>query len=263
MLKVIRDTGRTTRAELAEVTGLSRSTLSERLDALMGSALIRQGDAMPSDGGRPRGTVELNPSAGVLLVADVDATRTRLALLDLAAAPLGETSEAIAVTDGPPRCSRPSPLGFEGLLLAAGRRTEDVRGVGVALPGPVAFSTGRPVHPPLMPGWHEFPVREWFVDRYGAPVVVDNDVNVMAFGEQQTWFDDCEQLLFVKVGAGIGCGISATGRILRGADGAAGDIGHMGVTGAGRRPVQLRQPRMSRGGRRRCRDRRAAGGGGS
>ena len=82
-----------------------------------------------------------------------------------------------------------------------------------------------------MPGWHEFPVRDWLVDRYGVPVIVDNDVNVMAFGEQQTWFEDCDQLLFVKVGAGIGCGISAMGQILRGADGAAGDIGHMRVTG--------------------------------
>ena len=82
-----------------------------------------------------------------------------------------------------------------------------------------------------MPGWHEFPVRDWFVDRYSVPVVVDNDVNLMAFGEQQTWFDDCAHLLFVQVGAGIGCGICANGRILRGAEGAAGDVGHIRIAG--------------------------------
>jgi predicted NBD/HSP70 family sugar kinase len=231
VLMAIRSTGRATRAELAEVTGLSRSTLAERLDVLMESALIRQGDAMPSGGGRPRSTVELNPSAGVLLVADVEAVRTRLAVLDLAAAPLGETSEPIAVADGPAAVLEAIALGFERLLGAVGRKVADVRGIGIAVPGPVAFATGRPVQPPLMPGWHEFPIRDWFADRYGVPVIVDNDVNVMAFGEQQTWLEDCEQLLFVKVGAGIGCGISSMGQILRGADGAAGDIGHMRVTG--------------------------------
>jgi predicted NBD/HSP70 family sugar kinase len=231
VLQAIRSTGCATRAELAEATGLSRSTLAERLEVLMGSTLIRPGDAMPSDGGRPRSTVELNPSAGVLLVADVEATRTVLAVLDLAAATLGEATDAIAVADGPSAALEAIDLGFERLLRVAGRRSEEVRGVGIAVPSPVAFATGRPVRPPLMPGWHEFPIREWFADRYEATVIVDNDVNAMAFGEQQTWYGECEQLLFVKIGAGIGCGISSMGQILRGADGAAGDIGHMRVTG--------------------------------
>ena len=152
-------------------------------------------------------------------------------MLDLAGAPLAETSEAIAVADGPAAVLEAIALGFERLLGAVGRPIVDVRGIGIAVPGPVAFATGRPVQPPLMPGWHEFPIRDWFADRYGVPVIVDNDVNVMAFGEQQTWLTDCEQLLFVKVGAGIGCGISSMGQILRGADGAAGDIGHIRVTG--------------------------------
>ena len=101
VLKIIRATGRSTRAELAEATGLSRSSLSDRLDALMASELVREAGLLPSNGGRPRSTLELNPSGGLLLVADVGATRTRLALLDLAATALGEVSETIAVADGP------------------------------------------------------------------------------------------------------------------------------------------------------------------
>ena len=231
VLNVIRATGRATRAELAEATGLSRSTLSERLDALMSSDLVREAGAVPSNGGRPRSTVELNPAGGVLLVADVGSTGTRLALMDLAATSLGETSETLAVADGPSAVLEAVAAAFGRLLRSAGRREEELRGIALGLPGPVSFSTGRPVHPPLMPGWHEFPVRDWLADRFGVPAVVDNDVNLMAFGEQQTWFDDCAHLLFVKVGAGIGCGISANGRILRGAEGAAGDVGHMRVTG--------------------------------
>jgi predicted NBD/HSP70 family sugar kinase len=231
VLKVIREVGRATRAELAEATGLSRSTLSGRLDALLAAELVREGGAVPSDGGRPRGTLELNPSAGVLLVADVEATRTRVALFDLAAGPLGELNEPLAVADGPAPYLEGLTAVFDRLLREAERADEDVHGIGVGLPAPVSYSAGSPVHPPLMPGWHEFPVRDWLVDHYAVPVVVDNDVNVMAFGEQQTWFEDTDHLLFVKVGAGIGCGVAAMGHILRGADGAAGDIGHVRVAG--------------------------------
>ena len=55
-------------------------------------------------------------------------------------------------------------------------------GIGIGVPGPVEFGTGRPFSPPIMPGWDGYPVRERFAARYGAPVWVDNDVNVLALG---------------------------------------------------------------------------------
>jgi predicted NBD/HSP70 family sugar kinase len=231
VLNVIREIGGTTRTELAEVTGLSRSALADRLEALMESQLVRETGATPRERGRPRGTVEFNPSSGTLLVAEVGVSEAVLALLDLAPSALAEHTEPIAVADGPSSVLEAVDAGFARLLRLAGRRREDVRGIGVGVPGPVSFSTGRPVDPPLMPGWHEFPVRDWFARRYGVTVLVDNDVNVMALGEQRTWLDDCMHVLFVNVGAGIGCGIVAERQILRGADGAAGGIGHIRVTG--------------------------------
>jgi predicted NBD/HSP70 family sugar kinase len=105
-----------------------------------------------------------------------------------------------------------------------------VRGIGVGVPGPVAFDSGRPVNPPIMPGWDDFPIPEWFAGRYAAPVLVDNDVNIMARGEHWVHWRATEHLLLVKVGTGIGCGIVADGHIHRGARGAAGDIGHIRAT---------------------------------
>ena len=231
LLGLIRASGATTRSELIEATGLSRSTVSDRVDALILSDLVREAGATPSDGGRPRGTLEFNPAAGVVLVADLGASHACVALMDLAGGVIAQQYMPIAVADGPLPVLGAVHERFGALLGEAGRGPPDVRGVGVGLPGPVAFSTGRLTHPPLMPGWHGFGVRDWFADRYRAPVVVDNDVNVMAFGEQQTWYPDCEHLLFVKVGTGIGCGIIAGGRVMRGAQGAAGDIGHIRVSG--------------------------------
>ena len=98
------------------------------------------------------------------------------------------------------------------------------------MPGPVEFDSGRPVNPPIMPGWDDFPIPDWFEGRYSAPVLVDNDVNIMARGEHRMHWPETEHLLLIKVGTGIGCGIVADGQIHRGARGAAGDIGHIQAT---------------------------------
>ncbi len=130
------------------------------------------------------------------------------------------------------------------------------------MPGPVEFATGRPVNPPIMPGWDDFPIPEWFASRYSAPVLVDNDVNIMALGEHWMHWRETEHLLLIKVGTGIGCGIVADGHIHRGAQGAAGDIGHIRVPDQRRRHLPLRQRRLPRGGRRRPGARTAARRGG-
>ena len=110
-------------------------------------------------------------------------------------------------------------------------RTPDapVWGIAVGVPGPVDFATGRPVAPPIMPGWNGFDVRRRFEQRYEAPVWVDNDVNLLAFGERARRGDDHLDLIYCKIGSGIGAGLLSHGRIHRGANGAAGDIGHVRV----------------------------------
>jgi predicted NBD/HSP70 family sugar kinase len=97
----------------------------------------------------------------------------------------------------------------------------------VGIPGPVEFSTGRPSHPPIMPGWHDHPIPSAF-GRYECPVYVDNDVNVMALGEMGV-AGSAQDVLVVKVGTGIGCGVIVDGTVYRGAQGSAGDIGHIHV----------------------------------
>ena len=105
-----------------------------------------------------------------------------------------------------------------------------VWGVGVGLPGPVEFETGTPVSPPIMPGWDGFDVRSFFATRYHAPVWVDNDVNVMALGELRGGLATGHRdVVFVKIGTGIGAGLVSRGLLHRGAQGCAGDIGHMAV----------------------------------
>ena len=230
LLHLIRDEVAVTRADLARVTGLARSTVAQRVEALIASGLVYDSGVSISTGGRPPAVLAFNRDAGVVLQPDLGATHARLAVSDLAGTPLAERAADLDIALGPERVLEWVDERFAELLDEVGRSAADVRGVGVGVPGPVEFASGRPVNPPIMQGWDAFPIPDWFDGRYAAPVLVDNDVNIMARGEHRTHWRDTQHLLLIKVGTGIGCGIVADGHIHRGARGAAGDIGHIRVT---------------------------------
>ena len=229
VLRLIREGDAVTRADLARATGLARSTVAQRVDALLAHSLVYETGGSSSTGGRPPSILAFNDGGGVILAADLGATHSRVGVTDLAGEPLTERAADIDISLGPERVLDWLP--FTEMLKEVGRSAADVRGIGIGVPGPVAFSEGRPFNPPIMPGWDGFSIPDWFASHYEAPVLVDNDVNIMALGEHWTSWRECEHLLFVKVGTGIGCGIVAGGRIHRGAEGAAGDIGHIRISG--------------------------------
>ncbi|HSK88742.1 MAG TPA: ROK family protein, partial [Anaerolineales bacterium] len=114
---------------------------------------------------------------------------------------------------------------------AQGAIPDQILGIGVGVPGPVDFARGVLVAPPLMPEWEDFPIRDFFKKTFGSAfVVVDNDVNIMALGEQRAGDGaGIDHFIFVKIGTGIGAGIISNGKIHRGSDGCAGDVGHICV----------------------------------
>ena len=230
LLRLIREEVAVTRADLARVTGLARSTVAQRVDALLGQGLVYETGGSPSTGGRPPTVLTFNRDAGVVLVADLGATHARVAVSDLVGTPLAEQAADLDIAVGPEHALDWVEERFTELLAEIERPRDDVRGIGIGVPGPVAYDSGRPVSPPIMPGWDGFPIPDWFAGRYAARVLVDNDVNIMARGEHRMHWSETEHLLLIKVGTGIGCGIVADGHIHRGARGAAGDIGHIRAT---------------------------------
>jgi predicted NBD/HSP70 family sugar kinase len=228
VLRVVREAGTITRAELARRTGLGRSTVAQRVDALLKHGLLYEAGENASTGGRRATALAFNDRSGVVLCADLGATHSRLAISDLGGAPLAEQATDLDIAAGPDAVLPVVHEHFERLLAEAGREGGNVQGIGIGVPGPVAFDVGEPTNPPIMPGWDRFSIPGWFAERYeDAPVLVDNDVNIMALGEHWTHWRDREHFLFIKVGTGIGCGIIAGGELHRGAKGAAGDIGHI------------------------------------
>jgi glucokinase-like ROK family protein len=233
ILGEIRTAGSFSRSELVARTGLTRGIVAQRIGELLELGLVLEGEVGPSTGGRPPRRVSFRADAGHLLVADLGATSIDVAVTDLEGRILGHRDEPADVSAGPERClSRVEEL-FDQLTGATRDLPGRLWGVGIGVPGPVEFRSGRPVSPPIMPGWDGYPVRERFADRYGAPVWVDNDVNILALGEWRSGIaQGHDNVVVVKIGTGIGAGIISNGRIHRGTQGAAGDVGHIQVVDA-------------------------------
>ena len=232
LLKLIRRGEASTRAELVDLTGMARSTVSQRIDHLLANRLLIEVGEAPSTGGRRPTLLEFNRDAGVVLVADLGATHSRLAVCNLMAEPIAEIAARRDIADGPEAIISWVESEFRALLDTAGRSVSGVMGIGIGLPGPVEFASGHAVLPPIMPGWDGYDVRGRLEESFGVPTLVDNDVNIMALGEWWAMEDPVDNLVFVKVGTGIGSGLILGGTLQRGHDGAAGDIGHIQIGGS-------------------------------
>ncbi|MEW2133627.1 ROK family protein [Streptomyces sp. NPDC005435] len=239
LLELVRSGRAVTRGALQHVTGLSRATVGQRLDRLFRAGWLREGAGGPVDsplGGRPAVTLEFDGSHAVVLAADLDTRHARAAVLTLTGDLLAEHSGTLAVEDGPEAVLAELGRWFARLLTEAGHRPEEVCGIGLGVPGPVDSETGRVIQPPMMTGWDGYDIRgrlsRAFTEHTGAPavpVLVDNDANLMAYGEQRAGHPDCGAFVLVKVSTGIGAGVVVDGALYRGIDGGAGDIGHIRV----------------------------------
>ncbi|KPI05558.1 Glucokinase [Actinobacteria bacterium OK074] len=239
LLELVRTGRATTRGALQQATGLSRATVGQRLDRLFRAGWLREGAGGPVDsplGGRPSITLEFDDGHAVVLAADLDTRHARAAVLTLTGEILAERAGTLVVEDGPDAVLGELAAWFAEVLEKAGKPPRAVCGIGLAVPGPVDSDTGRVVQPPIMPGWDGYDIRgrlgRAFAEHGGPsdlPVLVDNDANLMAYGEQTTAHPDCSAFVLVKVSTGIGAGLVVGGRIFRGIDGGAGDIGHIRV----------------------------------
>ncbi|WP_199434881.1 ROK family protein [Qaidamihabitans albus] len=234
VLDLVRTGTARTRPEIGRRSGLGRTVVTQRVSQLAACGLVEEGALGPSSGGRAPRELRFRALAGVILAAELGATSIGVGVTDLAGSVLAEREEPTDIALGPePVLDRVEEL--FGQLLEEVREAHPgerpaVWGVGIGLPGPVEFATGRPSAPPIMPGWDGYPVRDRLAERFGAPVWVDNEVNTMALGELRAGSARGQRdILYVKIGTGIGAGLVSGGRLHRGSQGCAGDIGHAAV----------------------------------
>jgi glucokinase-like ROK family protein len=223
-----------TRTELGLRLGVGRNAVGHEVRRLLDAGVLEAAGFTESRGGRRSLLVRVSAAAGYVGAIDLGATSIDVAITTLASEVVAQAAEEIDVAVGPGPILDKAAAMLRDLLAGQGADLSDLRAVGLGVPGPVAQADGHVVAPPLMPGWNDFPVRDAFAELVACPVFVDNDVNLMAIGEHARGVArDVGDFVFVKVGTGIGTGLFVNFALVRGADGCAGDLGHVCVEPAG------------------------------
>jgi glucokinase-like ROK family protein len=235
VIRVLRMSGQTSRTEISNITGWSRAKTSQEVNTLIEKGYLEEAGAGISNGGRRPRLLRFNRHLGYIVGIDIGATSVEVALADITGVVLRRVYEPADVRQPPEEllgnCSRL----ILDLTVAHDIHPGQILGIGVGVPGPVNFARGVLVAPPLMPDWENYPIRDFFKGTFSSAfVVVDNDVNIMALGEQRAGeAANVDHFLVIKIGTGIGCGIMINRKIHRGSDGCAGDIGHICVDKGG------------------------------
>jgi len=235
IFRIIKDIGPLSRTDIVKKTGLSKSTVSVHTRKLLEMGLIKKAAAEAESAGsvgRNRQLLKFAKNNGYVIAIDLGATSLNVAVCNLDAEIIELKRKDILVNNGPKKIMNQIDQLIEELLQNNNLNQKKIFGIGMGVPGPVEFSKGLPVSPPIMPGWHLSPLKKILQEKYNCPVFIDNDVNVMAVGEKHAGLGrDVSNFIFIKIGTGIGAGIICEDKLYRGSKGCAGDIGHIGLDG--------------------------------
>jgi predicted NBD/HSP70 family sugar kinase len=227
VIEAILHQGPISRARLAQVTGLSKQTTSEAVRLLEAAGWVGARGRTQGKRGRSAIDYELQADAAYVLGVDLGGAKIRAALADLSGACVAET---IAPTDrrgGVPVIEQIAAL--RARLLAEARvDPARLRFAVVGTPGIVEAATGAVQLAPNIPRLDAIDVVGLLHDGLGCEIVVENDINLAALGEQwQGHGQGPKNLAFVALGTGLGMGLVMDGRLIRGMRGGAGEIGYL------------------------------------
>ncbi len=234
LLRTVSAAGQTTRPELVAQSGLPRSSVAARVKELLDGGLLVETGQTESTGGRRATGLAFPPDMGMVLALELGSTHARWRVSTFAQEVVAGAELTVTISAGSRKVLGQVAASVSAALEGVGVSKGAIRACALGFPGPVDFRVGRVTGPPNMAGWDHATLPELMADWMGAPAVVDNDVNIMALGEHRAVWrpEGVDNLLFIKHGTGIGCGIIADGEVFRGADGTAGEVGHMHVAGS-------------------------------
>jgi predicted NBD/HSP70 family sugar kinase len=225
----LRENGSVSRAALAEMSGLNKTTVSSLVQELIDQRFIEEFGLNSAGAGRPAILLRLNPAAGSIVAAEVDVDVLSVIRTNFAAEVTWRHREAIGREMGQQAILDRLLALLSEARSSAGSADGALLGIAVGVPGLVDQETGTVHFAPNL-GWVEVPLRSLLWERFGCPVYVDNESNLAALGEHYFGVaQGCENVLFLSLGVGLGGGIIHEGRLYRGVSGFSGEFGHMTV----------------------------------
>jgi len=235
ILNCLRETSPLSRAQLAEITGLNKTTVSSLVRELIARQFVREIGFDSSGGGRPAVLLELNPDAGCIIGMEIGVDFILTILTDFKAHLLWRRREDTDQAEGQEAILAKALDIVRQAFTVSESSHSPVLGIGVGIPGLVDVSSGTLLFAPNL-RWRDVPLREVFAQEFDVPVFVDNDANVAALGER--YFGVAQRskdFVYLSIGVGLGGGIVLNGQLYRGIGGYAGEIGHMTIISNGER----------------------------
>lgn len=230
IMECLRTSGPLSRAGLSAATGLNRSTVSSIVTDLLEKGLVREiGLQFSTRTGRPGMLLELNPDGGCAVGVEIGVDFISAVLTDFVARVLWRKRIPTNPEEGQDVIiGQAEEIVQEALAVGRGRGLP-LLGIGLGVPGLVDIHEGTLVFAPNL-RWCDVPLRQMWTQRFGLPVFVENEANAAALGEY--YFGNArgvQNLIYLSAGVGLGGGIIIKGKLFRGSNGYAGEVGHMTV----------------------------------
>lgn len=246
VMEVLLYQGPRSRAELAKDTKLSKQTMSEVIRAVQEEGWVREKGVTSGHVGRAAILYEVDPSAGYVLGMDIGATSFRLTLVDITGQTLGEAEHPALTTNGPELIDGLAALA-ETLILHSKVDRERLLFCVLATPGVVDPETGRLTMAPNLPALMDLDLATEMRARLNCDVEIENDVNAAVLGECWTGAAQAANTVaYIAIGSGVGLGITIEGDLIRGATGAAGEVGYLPIGAPPRDPESLERGSLER-----------------
>ncbi len=221
--------GGMSRAGLSRELGLTRAAVTSIVNDLSDMGIVREAEKQTS-GGRKPAVLEIVPSQGYVVGAEMGATHIIALVADYSARVIREKEIRIDIKDGPDICLASLDRVVQQVIAEAGLQLVDIHAIGIGVPGPVVISEGFVSAPPIMPGWDNFPIRTAMNKKWNCTVLLNNDAELGALGEWAYGAGRNEaNLVYIKVGTGIGAGLIFGNELYHGVTGSAGEIGHVTI----------------------------------
>jgi predicted NBD/HSP70 family sugar kinase len=232
----LRERGRISQADIARLTGLSRTTVHTLVSEMKDAGVVREVEAGVPDsrGGRPAVLLMLRDSSLAVVGIDFGHSHVGVAVADIGHNVLAERRCDLDVSHNAENALDTATRMVDEALAEAHVERKSVIGAGIGIPGPVDRAQGTVGSATILPGWIGLRIGSAMQDRLAMPVEIENDANLGALAEL-TWGAGRERsnFAYVKVATGIGAGLVIGGKLLRGASGTAGEIGHTTLDEAG------------------------------
>ncbi len=218
---------RCSRADLAKRIGLNRSTVSSIVTQLLHAGLIHETEFQTDKLGRPGLSLALNPLGGCAVGVEIDPTGVRVVLTNFVAHGVWRRRVRLGLDDNQATFIHCAEEMVRQALSQAQSRGLQVMGVGISLPGLVDVHEGELRYAPAL-HWQNVPFRRQWSQRFGLPILIENNANAAALGEYYFGVaQNVANFLYIGAGATMGGGIVVNGELFHGRGGFAGEMGHM------------------------------------